>query len=115
MRGNLTVGRYFVFERNGHALANTGGNSITVMATTPQHELPAQHWVLQQNKAFGTAFKMYSVVDKKYVENVDIVFLGGGKGYSLFSTGQFCKYWGEFPLISKEFQCTTRTSDFEAS
>ncbi len=90
VRGSLTEGRYLVFERNGFALSNTGQGFISITPATPKHETPTQEWVLQQYEAFGTRFKFYSVTDKRYIETVDIVYLGNGEGYSLFSDGI---YW----------------------
>ncbi|KAE8442943.1 hypothetical protein EG329_002547 [Mollisiaceae sp. DMI_Dod_QoI] len=90
VRGNLTEGRYLVFERNGFALSNTGQGFISITPATPKHETPMQEWVLQQYEAFGTSFKFYSVTDKRYIDTVDIVYLGNSEGYSLFSDGI---YW----------------------
>ncbi|KUJ11580.1 uncharacterized protein LY89DRAFT_739008 [Mollisia scopiformis] len=91
VRGNLTEGRYLVFEQNGYALANTGGAEMTTMVATPDHELIVQQWVVEQYEAFVPNFKFYSVVDKRYVENVVIEYLGADVGYSLFCDGL---YWG---------------------
>jgi hypothetical protein len=91
VRGDLTVGRYLVFELNGYALTNGNVSEIAVTPATTLHETPNQSWVLEQYEAFGTTFKLFSFTDHRYIEDVDIVYLGSGKGYSLSYGGAYCK------------------------
>lgn len=94
IRGNLTVGRYFVFERHGYALSNTGDAQIAVTTATPTHDIATQRWVLEQYTAFEPIFKFYSAVDERYVDNVTILFLGPGEGYSLNWNKLYCQLDG---------------------
>lgn len=92
IRGDLTVGRYLVFELNGYALTNGNVSDIAVTPATPLHDNPNQSWVIEQYEAFGTNFKLFSFTDHRYIENMGIVYLGSGQGYSLFHEGAYCKY-----------------------
>eukprot|EP00918_Siedleckia_nematoides_P064146 GHVU01139496.1.p1 GENE.GHVU01139496.1~~GHVU01139496.1.p1 ORF type:complete len:622 (-),score=41.72 GHVU01139496.1:28-1893(-) len=94
MRGQLTEGRYIVFEQAGLALTNSGSKpaqSFAVTAATAQHSDPKLRWVVHQLEAGGDQFTISSAVDGKVVASQSSgigseVFTVGfvpGKGYSL--------------------------------
>lgn len=100
VRGALTEGRYLVFERDGHAMANTWGN-LTSSNATKEHELLNQRWVLNLVTETGTQeFFIRSALDQAYItsnktltldkqnaEIFTITDLGNGKGYRILALG----------------------------
>ncbi|KAF3403372.1 Non-hemolytic phospholipase C [Talaromyces pinophilus] len=94
MRGYMTEGHYLVFEYNGYALTNDGGNSNSLAASkaTSSHDAKSQRWALKALTAEGTTFNIYSAVDGRYLttgstfttnakdaEAYNITYLGSGE------------------------------------
>ncbi|KAF2084809.1 phospholipase C [Saccharata proteae CBS 121410] len=99
VRGQMTEGRFLVFEMNGRALSNPGSGTLKTSAATADHADPAQRWVLHLVDA-GTStarsFNVTSARDGRYLGNDgrlvtdvaeahthEISDLGDGRGYSL--------------------------------
>ena len=105
VRGQLTEGRYLVFEMNGYALAhsNSGYGSLIATRSSPIHDSRAQRWVLNQLQQGGNRFTVSSVLDgmcaaglghlasnRSDAAPIIINDLGNGKGHSLqTSSGQY--------------------------
>ena len=102
VRGDLTEGRYLVFEAQGKALARVG-NKLSATKATEKHDDIRQRWVLhQQGDGDSSIFKISSAGDGRYIASdstltdsedkaaeISISDLGNGKGYSLaFESGQ---------------------------
>ncbi|OJJ51727.1 hypothetical protein ASPZODRAFT_108681 [Penicilliopsis zonata CBS 506.65] len=97
VRGNLTEGRYLVFEIDGYALAaeeesKSSNDKVTVTAATSTHEGLAQRWVLHVEETGTTHFTISSALDGRYIGAegklvtdandavlFDIAYIGGGK------------------------------------
>lgn len=100
LRGQLTEGRYLVFEMNGFALAYANG-SLGATRSSSTHEARAQRWVVHQVVAGGRAFRVVSVVDGKAVLGlgelgavadagvVEVVDLVSSRGYTLGTAGGY--------------------------
>jgi len=69
MRGNLTEGRYIVFEMGGYALTNPGSPATDFTATkaTSTHDDIAQRWVVHSLSDEGNTFTISSAKDKRYI------------------------------------------------
>lgn len=104
VRGQLTEGRFLVFEKNGFALTSStsGSSSVTATRASPIHDIVAQRWILHQLKQGGTQFTLESVstsncaADLGHMESysqsapVTINDLGNGMGHSVqVSSGQY--------------------------
>jgi phospholipase C len=104
VRGDLTEGRYLVFEMNGYALT-TGGSVLSASTATSQHDSVTQRWMAHQLVLGGNEFTLSSAVDGKYIvanleflelssEAKDAVAftvrdLGNGKGHTLQTANGF--------------------------
>jgi phospholipase C len=101
VRGDLTEGRYLVFEMNGFALANNG-SAVGATKVTVKHDTKAQRWVAHQLVAGGNDFAISSAVDGKFVGSQGglvasstqaatwtVVDLGNGKGYTINGTNGY--------------------------
>lgn len=103
VRGDLTEGRYLVFETSGFALTNPGNGALR-MSSTPvseEHEDVRQRWIIHRvGEESGDWFVIQSAVDGRYVtylqgltswralaETYRISDLGDGKGYRLRPSG----------------------------
>ena len=101
VRGDLTEGRFLVFESNGKALAAVD-NMLSATAVTATHNDIAQRWVLHvQGEADSNIFTISSAVDGRYIASdasltsdaskaatITISDLGNGQGYYLaYETG----------------------------
>lgn len=104
VRGQLTEGRFLVFEKNGFALtsSSSGSSFLTATRASPFHDIVAQRWILHQTKQGGNQFTLQSVTTTKCaaglgdlescVQSAPITIndLGNGKGHSLqASNGQY--------------------------
>lgn len=104
VRGQLTEGRFLVFEKNGFALtsSNFGPNSLTATRASPVHDIVAQRWILHQLKQGGNQFTVESVPTGKCATGlsdmspcsqtapITINDLGNGQGHSLqASNGEY--------------------------
>lgn len=86
MRGALTEGRYVVFEMNGYALTNTGGNATDFSASpaTSDHSAQSQQWVMHSLVDGGNKFTAASAVDGKYISS-DIPGANESNGLMVFT------------------------------
>jgi phospholipase C len=95
VRGQLTEGRYLVFETLGWAVTNKNGR-VGVTKASPKHDVKTQRWVIHQKSAGGDVFTISSAADGKYIgaglefvkekkEAQEYVFtdLGNGLGYTV--------------------------------
>jgi phospholipase C len=88
VRGQLTEGRYLVFEMNGYALASSSG-TLTATKATSSHNTKSQRFVIS-----GSASK-FTLRDgngkaMSSSANYTIVDMGNGEGYSVKNpTGQY--------------------------
>ncbi|KAG9599859.1 phosphoesterase-domain-containing protein, partial [Aureobasidium melanogenum] len=118
VRGQLTEGRFLVFEKNGFALtsSSSGSSSLTATRASPIHDIVAQRWILHQLKEGGNQFTLESVATGKCAagfsdmspctQSVPITIddLGNGRGHSLqISSGQYLSInkAGKLVLTSK--------------
>lgn len=98
VRGDLTEGRYLVFEQNGYALTNSG-DKISATRATPQHDSKSQRWIGHQLIEGTPQFTFSSAVDGKYINAqgqlvdgnstavvVTVKDLGNGKGLAIQSS-----------------------------
>jgi phospholipase C len=88
VRGQLTEGRYLVFEMNGYALASSSG-ALTVSKATSSHNTKSQRFVISGS---ASTFTLKDVNGKTMSssEEYTIVDMGNGEGYSIKkSTGQY--------------------------
>ena len=69
MRGYMTEGRFLVFESNGHALSNPsdGTKQFEATASSANHDILAQRWIVHALSEEGTLFQITSAVDGKYL------------------------------------------------
>lgn len=69
VRGNLTEGRYLVFEANGYAISNPGSTDkqFTTATSTANHDDIKQRWVLHAVAEEGTLFRISSALDGMYI------------------------------------------------
>ncbi|KKK21924.1 hypothetical protein P175DRAFT_0127130 [Aspergillus ochraceoroseus IBT 24754] len=96
--GDLTEGRYLVFEHKNKALANTGKKTkISRTPATAGHRDKQQRWVIHYTKdEESQIFQISSALDGKWIgpretlvssraeaANIKITFRGNGKGYRL--------------------------------
>ncbi|KAI1323731.1 phosphoesterase family-domain-containing protein [Xylariaceae sp. FL0255] len=99
VRGDLTEGRYLIFEMNGYSLTLMNG-AVTGTRAISRHDAPSQRWVAHQ--VGGNQFTFTSAVNERYlVANGSItssassatVFLvsdlGNGRGHALYSDGEY--------------------------
>ncbi|KAG9664115.1 phosphoesterase-domain-containing protein, partial [Aureobasidium melanogenum] len=104
VRGQLTEGRFLVFEKNGFALASPsfGSSSLTATRASPIHDIVAQRWILHQLKQGGNQFTLESVSTSKCAAGlsnmspcsqtapITINDLGNGQGHTLqVSNGEY--------------------------
>lgn len=98
VRGNITEGRYLVFEKDGQAITNLDG-SIGLSSASSTHDANEQRWVVHYVGTPGNAnveFKVSSALDGTYVgtdgkmvsglelaASVSIAYIGNGQGYRL--------------------------------
>jgi phospholipase C len=95
VRGDLTEGRYLVFEMNGYALTNEN-DVLSSSTATAQHDTKSQRWVAHQLTLGTPQFTISSAVDGSYVTTngtmvsgsdtaavVTVKDLGNGVGHSL--------------------------------
>ncbi|KAJ5578571.1 phosphoesterase family-domain-containing protein [Penicillium hispanicum] len=106
--GYLTEGRYLVLEKGGVALTNkVYRNQLTVTPATENHEAKAQRWVIHYTEDEESGiFTLSSALDGRWLgprgmllnsdqpddaEQVRIIFLGNGLGYTLqyANSGQY--------------------------
>lgn len=66
MRGQLTEGRYVVFETDGFALTNLGG-IVGISSGNRKHDKIEQRWILHSLANYGNQFYLQSAKDKKYI------------------------------------------------
>lgn len=90
VRGQLTEGRYLVFEMNGHALAYVNGTLCASKATS-KHNDKSQRFVIH---ASGSTFTMTSATNGSSVfasSSTSFTFndMGNGKGYSILVGGKY--------------------------
>ena len=95
VRGQLTEGRYLVFEMNGYALTSSKGHLTTAKAT-PKHDDKAQRFVIYENED-GSKFAIESASDKiavairgemtllsdKSTDTFTFIDMGDGMGHSI--------------------------------
>ena len=101
VRGDLTEGRFLVFESNGKALAVVDSKLSAATASAAHNDI-AQRWVLhQQGNGDSNIFTISSAVDGRYIAadstltsdesnaaKITISDMGNGKGYYLaFESG----------------------------
>jgi len=89
VRGQLTEGRYLVFEMNGYALARTPKKTLTATTATSAHDAKEQRWVVHQSAQGSNEFKLASAVDGKVAKTFVINDLGDGQGYSVQDNGRY--------------------------
>lgn len=103
--GYLTEGRSLVFERNGWALTNPGGNQahVTISRATKDHDDIKHRWVIHYTEdEESQIFKISSSADGRWIgkggkllpsgqkdraAEIKITFHGNGKGYELQFAG----------------------------
>ncbi|KAJ4156123.1 hypothetical protein LMH87_001336 [Akanthomyces muscarius] len=66
MRGQLTEGRYVVFEADGFALTNLGG-IVGISSGNRKHDKIEQRWILHSLADYGNQFYLQSAKDKEYI------------------------------------------------
>lgn len=111
VRGDLTEGRYLVFEMNGFALTNTG-NAISATRTTSRHDIKSQRWVVHQLVLGTPQFTISSALNGRYigcdgklvVESrtaavVTITDLGNGKGLAISDSSNMYLFIDKFGNI----------------
>jgi phospholipase C len=102
--GNLTEGRYLVFEASGFALMNPSSDplqqgSMTLGSASEDHSSKNQRWVVHYSQGEESGiFKISSALDGRWMDiqgrllradngtnaaDVRVTFLGNGKGYKL--------------------------------
>lgn len=92
VRGELTEGRYLVFEQNGFALSSQNG-TLSAAKAVSSHSAIAQRFVVHE---IAGGFTLTSAADKSNIVSYDgkntyqtdtfpfaIHYLGGGTGYSI--------------------------------
>ena len=95
VRGDLTEGRYLVFEMNGFALTNAG-NLITATPATSEHNTKCQRWIVHQLVLGTPQFTISSALDGHFINSdgklvagnetavvMTIKDLGNGKGLAI--------------------------------
>jgi phospholipase C len=124
MRGELTEGRYVVFELDGYAITNSGQPSrdITASKATSKHNNINQRWVVHQVTEGGNTFTISSAKDGRYIgshtglinsssgaETYTVSFLAG-QGYALKKEN------GKFLTIDNKgtVQITSQATYFKA-
>jgi phospholipase C len=88
VRGELTEGRYLVFEMNGYALTTSKGQ-LAASKATPKHGAKAQRFVVWGDSG---NFKLETTDGKAVTSSsrYTITDLGDGKGYSVkHAAGQY--------------------------
>ena len=101
VRGDLTEGRFLVFEMNGYAIANLG-SSYSGSAASAQHNTKPQRWIDHQQAANMKTFTFSSAIGGSFVGAngtlvsdegsaaiLTVTDLSGGKGYSLLSSSGY--------------------------
>lgn len=101
VRGQLTEGRYLVFESSGYALRSLNG-TLSSCKATPKHDTKLQRFVI--HSMGSQKFSVASASDKKVVGVYTINDMGDGKGYSL--QGSDGKYLG-ITNAGKVTKCNT--------
>lgn len=104
VRGQLTEGRYLVFEAFGYAVTNNGG-ILGASKASPRHDVKTQRWVIYEKEAGGDSFTVSSAIDGKFIgaglelisggdgaQSLEFTDMGNGKGYSVKTTDG--KYFG---------------------
>ncbi|CAN8103510.1 unnamed protein product [Discula destructiva] len=102
VRGNLTEGRFLVFEKNGQALTNKDG-TVSLATGFPAHDSREQRWVVHYVGTPGNDnanFRVSSALDGQYMSAdgrmtsdtasgaiVSIAYVGNGSGYTLQMPG----------------------------
>ena len=106
--GYLTEGRYLVFEKGGVALTNKPNrHSLSVSPAMENHEAKSHRWVIHySDDEESSVFTLSSALDGRWLgprgilvdshqlsdaEQIRIVFLGNGRGYTLqyANSGQY--------------------------
>ncbi|KAL2846360.1 phosphoesterase family-domain-containing protein [Aspergillus pseudoustus] len=110
--GDLTEGRFLVFEADGHALTNAGGrgtSKITQSKAQADHSDKHQRWVIHYTADEESGiFHVSSALDGRWIgkkgalvsqqaqaANIKITFLGNGKGYKVAYTDGFALVGGK--------------------
>ena len=106
VRGQLTEGRYLVFEMDGYALTGANG-TLAASSATAQHESKNQRWVLHQVTAGGNTFTLSNVIGG-FNKTVTIDDLGNGNGHTVRSDGTYVAIDAAGQIISG-----TRSSGFK--
>lgn len=98
VRGNITEGRFLVFEKDGQALANSNG-IVSLAAASVMHDAREQRWVAHyvgDPANDNTEFTVSSVLDGRYIgaegvltsevgdaTSLSITYAGNGGGYTV--------------------------------
>ncbi|KAF2804329.1 non-hemolytic phospholipase C precursor [Mytilinidion resinicola] len=95
VRGQLTEGRYLVFEAFGWAVTNKDGR-VGVSRASAKHEKKAQRWVVHQDAPASDVFTVSSAVDGLFIgkglrlvkgvaeaQKLRFTDLGNGLGYAI--------------------------------
>lgn len=102
VRGNITEGRYLVFEKDGQAITNLNG-SLGLSSASSTHDAREQRWIVTYVGNPGNAnheFIVSSAVDGSYVNvngtmvtkvgsaaSASIAYVGNGAGHTLVMPG----------------------------
>lgn len=81
VRGQLTEGRYLVFESGGQALSSSKGKLSSTTAT-PQHDGASQRFTTKQQGPGSKSFELFDLYGRS-MGTYAIDDLGSGKGYTL--------------------------------
>ena len=77
VRGDLTEGRYLVFEMNGFALTNAG-DTMSASSATSKHDTKSQRWVVHQLVVGTPQFTVSSALDGQYISCDGKLVVGNG-------------------------------------
>lgn len=102
VRGQLTEGRYLVFEMNGYALASSSGK-LTASKATSSHKTKSQRFVIS-GSAGSFMLKDANGRPVSSSAKYTITDMGDGKGYSIKNSD------GQYLAISKQGKVTMGSS-----
>nr|POE72047.1 non-hemolytic phospholipase c [Quercus suber] len=92
VRGQLTEGRYLVFESSGYALSSANG-VLSTSTSTAKHDTKSQRFVIHSVRS--NKFSLTGAADSKSVGTYTVTDLGNGQGYTLQgSNGQYVSITG---------------------
>ena len=99
VRGQLTEGRYLVFEMNGYALASSAG-TLTASKATSSHNTKSQRFVISGS---ASTFTLKDANGKAVSSSADYTIedMGNGEGYSIKNSA------GQYITINKQGKVTT--------